>query len=440
MPCPALRALDFSGAYATLQQIAMSVPLPELVRRLADGGVVFPAPATVDVAPEIRPEQIAPGVVIHAGCRLRGADTWIGPGCRLGEEAPATVEHCQLARNVELKGGYFSGATFLDGANLGSAAHVRPGTLLEEGAGGGHAVGFKQTILFPNVTAGSLINFCDCLMAGGTGRSDHSEIGSSYVHFNFTPHGDKATPSLLGDVPRGVMLDQPRIFLGGQGGLVGPVRLGFGAVVPAGVIWRRDAPEGGAVLVPDGRPPAEARAFAVGAYRAVDRIVRNNLIYLGNLRALRAWYRYARGRFLDRDAFDRACLRGALARLDEGLAERTKRLGELAERMPRSLELARAQLGAELPESPYRQQEWLHAHWPAMREALGRDTSDAAGAEQRDEFISAWEAQPTAAGPAAALRQLPAEAKGNGTAWLRAVVEQTAALGPREAGAGAGRS
>ena len=55
------------------------------------------------------------------------------------------------------------------------------------------------------VTIGSLVNFCDLLMAGGSSRQDHSEVGSGYIHFNFTPwgaRGDKATPSLIGDVPR----------------------------------------------------------------------------------------------------------------------------------------------------------------------------------------------------------------------------------------------
>jgi hypothetical protein len=40
-------------------------------------------------------------------------------------------------------------------------------------------------------------------------RKDHSEVGSSYIHFNYTPNQDKASASLLGDVPRGVMLREP---------------------------------------------------------------------------------------------------------------------------------------------------------------------------------------------------------------------------------------
>ena len=49
-------------------------------------------------------------------------------------------------------------------------------------------------------------------MSGGTSRRDHSEVGSSYIHFNFTPDGDKTTPSLFGDVVHGVLLDQPAVF------------------------------------------------------------------------------------------------------------------------------------------------------------------------------------------------------------------------------------
>jgi UDP-N-acetylglucosamine/UDP-N-acetylgalactosamine diphosphorylase len=86
---------------------------------------------------------------------------------------------------------------------MGLGGHVREACLLEEQANGAHCVGLKHTILFPFVTLGSLINFCDCLMAGGTSRKDHSEVGSSYIHFNFTPEGDKTTASLIGDVPRG---------------------------------------------------------------------------------------------------------------------------------------------------------------------------------------------------------------------------------------------
>ena len=100
--------------------VSKNVGIGSGVRMLLDRGVVIPCPGAVEVDDAVDPQRIAPGVVIHAGCRILGAKTAIGPGCELGEETPATVEDCQLGRKVALKGGYYSGATFLDGANLGS--------------------------------------------------------------------------------------------------------------------------------------------------------------------------------------------------------------------------------------------------------------------------------------------------------------------------------
>jgi UDP-N-acetylglucosamine/UDP-N-acetylgalactosamine diphosphorylase len=211
-----------------------------------------------------------------------------------------TIKDCYVGPDVALKGGYFSGAVFLRKASCGLGSHVRQGTILEEEASIAHTVGTKQTILFPFVTLGSLINFCDCLMAGGTSRKNHSEVGSSYIHFNFTPNHDKATPSLLGDVPKGVMLNQSPIFLGGQGGLVGPCRIAYGTVLAAGTICRNDQ------LVEDylvfGEKAHSGKIpYITGIYHGLKRILTNNIIYIGNLYALRQWYAQVRGKFIGDD-------------------------------------------------------------------------------------------------------------------------------------------
>ena len=395
------------------------------VHALLERGVVVHRPEAVEIAPEVRPERLAPGVVLHTGCKLAGAATSIGPGCVLGAETPMTVVNCQLGCGVALKGGYAEGATFLDGANVGSGAHIRPGTLLEEEANGAHTVGLKQTILLPFVTLGSLINACDLLMAGGSDRKNHSEVGSSYVHFNYTPHQDKATASLLGDVPRGVLLDQPAIFLGGQGGLVGPSRIGFGCVIPAGLVWRGDAPADGQLLVPEQKPAGRTGAFQCGAYKSVARIVRNNLLYIGNLRALEQWYRHARRPFMNRDEWSLGCFEGALMRLRECLEERRKRLGELAGRMPRSLELAR-QAGSSAA-SWIAEQERLQRQWPALADALQQPPADELGAEARGRAVAALQ-QHTDGSFVDAVRALPAAARHDSTAWLQQIVDQVSSL------------
>jgi bifunctional UDP-N-acetylglucosamine pyrophosphorylase / glucosamine-1-phosphate N-acetyltransferase len=194
----------------------------------------------ITIGEEVVRNRLSDGATIHPGCKLFGSQTLICQGAELGFEAPVTLKDCFVGPGVKLKGGFFENAVFLEGAEAGSGAHVRSGTILEEQASIAHTVGLKQTILFPFVTLGSLINFCDCFMAGGTSRKNHSEVGSSYIHFNFTPNQDKATASLIGDVPQGVMLNQKPIFLGGQGGLVGPCRIEYGTVIAAGSIYRKD--------------------------------------------------------------------------------------------------------------------------------------------------------------------------------------------------------
>ncbi|MDF7822564.1 hypothetical protein P4B35_00955 [Pontiellaceae bacterium B12227] len=308
---------------------------------------------------------IAPDVIIHPGSRILGAATSIGPGCVLGAEAPVVLENCQLGRSVDLKGGFHSGAVFFDGANMGSGAHVRAGTILEEEANGAHAVGLKQTILLPFVTCGSLINFCDVLMAGGTSRKDHSEVGSSYVHFNFTPHQDKATASLLGDVPNGVFLDKKPIFLGGQGGLVGPSRITYGSVVAAGGICREDIVTENQLLIP-AMPPAGARSYELGVYRRADRLIKNNLLYIGNILALREWYRHVRPLFI-RGIFDQAVLDGGLKNLELVLKERIKRLGNLAGKFEKSFQWLEANSGKP---NEIEDQKRFHATWPEIQRAI----------------------------------------------------------------------
>ena len=331
---------------------------------LQERGVRFVAPETVLVGPEVLPERIAAGAEIHPGCRLNGAALAIGPDCVLGEEGPVTLRDCQLGARVRVRGGFFDRATLLDDVDAGSCAHVRPGTLLEEQVSFGHCVGLKQTVLLPYMTVGSLVNFCDCLMSGGTSAANHSEVGSSYVHFNFTPHQDKATPSLIGDVPRGVLLDQKPIFLGGQGGLVGPRRIAYGTVLAAGQICRQDVLTPGLLVRAAAPVRTIEQAYDPRIMGGIDSLVENNLHYLGNLLALDAWWRVVRTAFA-RDTWQRHCHAGALLRLNEMFDERMKRLDQFAEKVTLSLSLA-----ADPEATPFRSQRAFVAAWPVLRDAL----------------------------------------------------------------------
>lgn len=300
--------------------------------QMIDKGVDIPNPFSIDVGHEVDVNHISgQGVKIYPGCRIYGEKTVISNGCQIGYEGPVTIDDCQLGSMVELKGGYFNKSVFLEKASMGLGAQVREGCILEEEANGAHCVGLKQTILFPFVTLGSLINFCDCLMAGGKSRKNHSEVGSSYIHFNFTPDGDKSTASLIGDVPRGVMLNQPPIFLGGQGGIVGPLRMGYGNVVAANSVLRNDFPEDNKLIVGKSYSGKTVN-FKPRAYQGLSRIVGNNIIYIANLMALEQWYIHVRHSFLESQEFGQQIFSGLLEKLALAKKERIKRLKVLAEK------------------------------------------------------------------------------------------------------------
>lgn len=294
---------------------------------LADKGVRIIDPRQTYVAPDISVERVCSGVVLHPGTRLHGARTFLGPGAQVGVEGPATLVDAVLGAGARVDGGYVEGAVLLSGARAGFGAHLRAGTLLEEEASTAHCVGLKHTILLSFVTLGSLINFCDVLMAGGTSRRDHSEVGSGFIHFNFTPwgeRGDKATPTLVGDVVRGVFLRERRIFLGGAGGLVGPGKVGYGSVTAAGQVVRRAVAPERLVLEP---MPTFDRPFTPATLDPVDPRLRRNLEYIGQLVALRAWYRHVRlPRVPAEDHALRTVLAAAHALLGTCIDERVERL------------------------------------------------------------------------------------------------------------------
>ena len=391
----------------------------EKICQLLHKGVDIPNPLTLDIGDEVNVDQISEkGVRIYPGCRIYGHSTVISAGSQIGYEAPATIENCQLGEKVELKGGYFSQSVFLGQAKIGMGAHVREGCILEEQANGAHCVGLKQTILFPFVTLGSLINFCDCLMAGGTSRQNHSEVGSSYIHFNFTPDADKTTPSLIGDVPRGVMLNQPPIFLGGQGGIVGPLRMGYGNVVAAGAILRNDHPEDNKLIFEMTDFRGE-RDFVPATYPNIKRILENNIRYLANITAMEAWYTQVRKPFLEAQKFGLLIYAGVMGQLLLAKKERLKRLRAMAEKAIAPTSQGRKQASAKGRHAFYEHLEALEGLFSGLlqdditeksREVFLRDFQKAAGTS-RANYIET-------------IRNIPVDVASSGTRWLSSIVDR----------------
>jgi len=394
-----------------------------VVNALIEKGVKIPNPSSIEIGEEVDINLISSkDVTIHTGCKIFGNKTLIMAGVTLGSRSPVTIKNCQLGRKVDLKGGYFEGSTFLDSANMGDGAEVREGCLLEEEANGAHTVGLKQTILFPFVTLGSIVNFCDILMAGGTSRTNHSEVGSSYIHFNYTPNQDKATTSLIGDVPYGVMLNQPPIFLGGQGGMVGPSRIGYNTVIAAGVIYRGDCPQGNKVLM--GKDPQKKdKDFYPGLYWNVKRRVINCIEYIANIIALKQWYKIVRSKFYQGSDIEKLLYEGAVEKLEIIFNERIKRFKQLANKMEKSIELYKSIKDIKVSKDLITQKSELFENIQEIEKGFYECLSYSGDEKMKDEFLNNIDA--TNKDFISEIQNLSEEIKKVGTSWLLSIVVNT---------------
>jgi hypothetical protein len=339
------------------------------VSTLLDRGVKIVDPYQIYVSDDVDLDRVSAGAVLYPGTRLAGEKTFVGDKAKVGTEGPASLVNVVLAADAEVASGYVEGAVLLCRARLGSNAHVRRGTLLEEHASTAHAVGLKQTILMAHVTTGSLINLCDALVSGGRSRSDHTEIGSGFVHFNYTPfgpEGDKATPTLIGDVENGALLREDRIFLGGLSGIVGPGKVGFGAFTVAGQIIREEVPDR-TLFGSIGR--RVLRDFDRSQHSKTTAKISDNLRFLGQLHALKAWYsevRLLRERKGECSTAGQTVIGAALVVIDECISERLSRLNSFVQSvglpsLEPSVKVAPCPLSSELLDGPVEHLDWVRA-------------------------------------------------------------------------------
>src|SRR5712664_1875016 len=291
-----------------------AMKISERLRFLSDRGVQLIDPRQVYVDDDVMLEHIFPESILYPGTRLSGKNTVIAPGAIVGSEGPATIVDSAIGAGAEVANG-----------------HIRSGTLLGEGAAVAHAVGLKHTILTCFVTLGSLINCCDCLISGGRSRTNHTEVGSCFIHFNFTPwgeSGDKATPSIIGGIPRGVFLREERIFIGGLSGMVGPQQVGFGSFSVAGQIIRSDIADH---RIYSDQPRRIDAPWDFGIRDTPDARLQRNLEYIGHLCALRAWYvdvRMARLSPNDSSSHQAMTLTATRKLIEGSVAERISRLDQ----------------------------------------------------------------------------------------------------------------
>ena len=379
----------------------------ERVEVLRSRGVDVWGPERVYINSNVNLDAIEPGAVVRQAT-LSGEDLTIAAGAVIGTSGHAEVSDCQVGPGAELGAGLYKGATFLDRVKVRGFAEIRPGTLLEEEVDVAHSVALKNTTFTACCVAGSLINFCDLFLTGGTSRNDHSEIGSGAIHYNFDPRGDK-WGSLLGSI-RGLLLQSDPVFIGGTCGLVGPLEVGLGAVTAAGSTIRTDVPPN-ALVSPENRA-INVPSFDRTRYGGLRRSFRVTAKLVATLRALEAWYELvrlphapSRERGLYGSAQKQVCLQAR---------ERISRLGKIV-----------AKLAAEAPAASLRHQaehRKLVASWAELEGTLAQPIQPPAPPAH---FTQAYaEARASGQGHLEALRGA-APCAGEAEAWLEDMVNST---------------
>ena len=173
------------------------------------------------------------------------------------------------------------------------------------------------------------------------------------------------------------MLNQKPIFLGGQGGMVGPCRLGYGITVAAGTIVRKDETRSERLIM-GGAGKGGNVAFTPGKFRNDKRIVVNNIIYIANLIALRQWYAQVRTLFIS-NRFPQALLKGLQDKIEMALGERINRLEAVCLKNPAEARQGQT-TGSSKPEPE------LYERWSDIKESLKPPPANSHGAAQ-DQFL-----------------------------------------------------
>ncbi len=212
------------------------------LKRLMAKGVKILAPESVVVGEEVNLENLEGGAVIGPGTRIEGAETMIGTGTEI--QGAAVIRNCMIGRKCSLAAGEYADSVLLDGCSTVGWARVRGHSAWEEGSNSSHNCDTKTTVLGYKVTLGSLINFCNVLMLGGSNPNMEvgAEVGSGTINFNFLPIGPTVgaliKPStVVGSLesPFLVCRGAPSryVFIGGHCSIIAPTVIGLGTIVAA---------------------------------------------------------------------------------------------------------------------------------------------------------------------------------------------------------------
>lgn len=212
-----IRGINSRTELADLGRIVRQTKNEELMA----AGVTLVDPATTYIDPTV---EVGADTVIHPGVVLEGT-TRIGSACEI--QGNVRIANSDIGDRVSINNFcLIVGARVADGATVGPFAHLRPETVVGEGAKIGNFVELKKTSMGARSKANHLAYLGDATIGADV------NVGAGTIICNYD--GQKKHQTIIED----------GAFIGSDTQLIAPVTVGRGAYVGTGTTVRESVPPG----------------------------------------------------------------------------------------------------------------------------------------------------------------------------------------------------
>ena len=212
-----IRGINSRTELAEVSRIVRQTKNEELMA----AGVTIVDPATTYIEPDV---EIGADTVIHPGVAIEGQSR-IGAACEI--HSNVRIVDSEVANKVVINNFcLIIGSRIAEGAAVGPFAHLRPETVVGEGAKIGNFVELKKTTMGPGSKANHLAYLGDATIGAKV------NVGAGTITCNYD--GVSKHPTVIED----------GAFIGSDSQLIAPVRVGKGAYVGAGSSITEDVPAG----------------------------------------------------------------------------------------------------------------------------------------------------------------------------------------------------
>jgi bifunctional UDP-N-acetylglucosamine pyrophosphorylase/glucosamine-1-phosphate N-acetyltransferase len=212
-----IRGINSRTELAEVSRIVRQTKNEELMA----AGVTIVDPATTYIDPDV---EIGADTVIHPGVAIEG-HTRVGAACEI--HSHVRIVDCEIADKAVIHNFCLViGSRIAEGASVGPFAHIRPESIVGEGAKIGNFVELKKTTMGPGAKANHLAYLGDATIGAKV------NVGAGTITCNYD--GTTKHPTVIED----------GAFIGSDSQLIAPVRIGKGAYVAAGSSITSDVPDG----------------------------------------------------------------------------------------------------------------------------------------------------------------------------------------------------